>query len=89
MTDLRSIKGKEDGPPAKFGQIAALEFKAVKEFRSWSPEERDRRLREISTAIYTMSQLALGVLAKEKKSWSWSRLKTTPRLDRGLCSSPM
>jgi hypothetical protein len=61
MTNLKSIEGdKEDGPTATVEQLAALEFKGVRELARMPEKEREQHVRDQCNDIYKMGIVALG-----------------------------
>jgi hypothetical protein len=69
MTNLKSIEGdKEDGPAATVEQLAALEFKGVRELARMPEKEQEQHVRDQCNDVYKMGIVALGILAQNKKS---------------------
>jgi hypothetical protein len=64
--DLKVVGGKADSPPVTIEQIAAIEFKPVKEFARLSEAKRDERLREMSTTVYQLAGFAMEIHTKRK-----------------------
>ena len=66
MTELRSIKGNKDDPTVTVEQLAAFEFKGVRELARMPEKERVQHVRDQCDDIYKVGIVALGILAQEK-----------------------
>ncbi len=66
QTNLKVVDGAPE-PKMTVGELAAFEFKGVREFKGLSEKQRKRRAWIKADHIYRMAQLALTIVAMEKE----------------------